>query len=231
MCLQAQGQAPPAEKGPVGAADLAARRPARVPWLLIAVGAVALLCMVGAAVWQLASPQAAARRAYLSGARALAIGDVDAARRDLRQALRRAPGMAEANLALGFAYLRLTGAGLDDYHLDLMFEGARWGRTDDLDAADEQFDRCIHVARTRPPLEPVRALGASNNRELVGMAWVGKGLTALVRSVAAHDTGHTRDGRAWAAVALQAAEEAHRHGAGGDARTLRRIARELQDLD
>lgn len=237
-CLQGQGAGPQHDGGAVAPqpADLKSQALSRrageshadTTWLLGALGVLLILALLGALGWYFLGPAAAARRAYVAGTYSLADGDTAEARAKLQTALRLRPDMAEAHLSLGFAHLEFRADHFDEDDVEALFDKARWGQTAELDSADAEFDRCIEGARKRPPNAPVRAIAAATNAELISVAWIGKAMTALVRSTAAYDTGHSRDGRAWVAVALRALDEADRSHPSDDTEDLRELAGDLE---
>lgn len=185
-------------------------------WVLNLLGALLVLTLIGAVVWYFNSPATRARARYQSGVQRLARGDVSGAQTDLETALRLDPALAEAALCLGFLRLGIREDGLDPEALEELFRRARWGRTEQLQAADEAFNQCLRAAARRPLDAPAGGL-AITNREMLALAWSGTAATALTRAAAAVDTNHTEDARAWARVALSALDKADmlspRHGA------------------
>ncbi|MCE5217224.1 hypothetical protein LLH03_09375 [bacterium] len=185
-------------------------------WGLNLLGALLVLTLIGAVAWYFNCPATRARAVYQSGVQRLAGGDVSGAQADLETALRIDPALAEAALCLGFVRLGIREDGLDPEALEELFRHARWGRTEQLQAADEAFNQCLRAGARRPLDAPVGGL-AITNREMLALAWSGTAATALTRAAAAVDTNHTEDARAWARVALSALDKADmlspRHGA------------------
>ena len=135
--------------------------------------------------------------------------------------------MAEAALALGFAYLGFKGAALREAGIRELAEQARAGHVAELDAADAAFSRCIALSAQRPPAAPAGAVFASTNREMIAVAWKGQAASALTRAAAARDVGHAQDAQGWAAGALRALDAADRAFPSSDTAILRQLAEQI----
>lgn len=197
-------------------------------WALMAVGVLLSVAMFAAVAWYLLNPATAARRAYVQGLHALTAGDAPVARRAFTAALARDPSLAEAHFCLGLAYLGVQGAQLDARNIQRLFEQARWGDTEDLDAADRAFERCGAAAGRRPLDEPAYGMPGLSNRELLAYAWSARAATALTRAAAALDTGHATDAEQWLAAASGALDNGELVNPDQRDTTLRELIRQLR---
>lgn len=157
--------------------------------------------------WLWMQPGLRAQREYRAGLQAQLAGQFAEARRHYLKALELSPDMGLAALMMGTTYLRIGDPALMN-SINELVDRAKWGRTGELDHADEWFRKAIEIGARLPSSAKLTDPKINTPPRLRAFAHTFMALTALVRASAALQADQLEDGMRWLGVVHQEAQAA-----------------------